>query len=52
MKFVVYRDNFSNSQVLNQVSSLTIYERKYAGATIDLGEFDADLELSLWYTQM
>lgn len=44
--------NFSNSQVLNQVSSLTIYERKYAGATIDLGEFDADLELSLWYTQM
>ncbi|WP_407410296.1 hypothetical protein [Acinetobacter sp.] len=44
--------DLSNNRALNQVSGLTIYERKYAGATIDLGEFDADLELSLWYTQM
>ncbi|EPG41446.1 hypothetical protein [Acinetobacter colistiniresistens] len=44
--------SYSNSQALQVVSGLTIYERKYAGATIDLGEFDADLELSLWYTQM
>ena len=42
--------NFNNSLALNQVGGLTIYERKYSGATIDLGEFDADLELSLWYT--
>lgn len=42
---------FSNSQALNVVSGLSIYERKYAGAMIDLGEYDAELELSLWYTQ-
>ncbi|WP_445117051.1 hypothetical protein [Acinetobacter sp. WZC-1] len=43
--------SFSNSQALQTVGGLTVYERTYSGATIDLGEFDADLELSLWYTQ-
>jgi len=52
--FTGFKNNytFSNSQSLQQVGGLTIYERKYDGATIDLGEFDADLEMSLWYTQM
>ncbi|MEB6667339.1 hypothetical protein MXM33_09900 [Acinetobacter vivianii] len=52
--FTGFKNNysFSNTQPLQVVSGLTIYERKYAGPSIDLGEFDADIELSLWYTQM
>ncbi|RPE29949.1 hypothetical protein EC846_2535 [Acinetobacter sp. BIGb0102] len=52
--FTGFKNNysFSNTQALQVVSGLTIYERKYAGPSIDLGEFDADIELSLWYTQM
>lgn len=52
--FTGFKDNytFNNSQKLQQVGGLTIYERKYDGATIDLGEFKAELEMSLWYTQM
>lgn len=52
--FTGFKNNyaFSNNQSLQQVSGLTIYERKYDGVTIDLGEFKADLEMSLWYTQM
>lgn len=52
--FAGFKNNysFSPTQALQVVSGLTIYERKYAGPRIDLGEFDADIELSLWYTQM
>ena len=41
----------SDNQALSQVGNLTIYERNYSGVTIDLGEFDAEMEMSLWYTQ-
>ncbi len=41
----------SDSQALALVGGLTVYERTYSGVNIDLGEFDADMEMSLWYTQ-
>lgn len=41
--------NYSATQSLNLVSGLNIIEREYTGAVIDLGEFDAAMELTLWY---
>ncbi len=41
----------SDSQALSLVGGLTVYERNYTGVVIDLGEFDATVDLSLWYTQ-
>ncbi|MCG8609275.1 MAG: hypothetical protein MI864_01950 [Pseudomonadales bacterium] len=40
---------FSDSTSLTQVGNLTIEERVYKGTTIDLGSFDADVSLTLWY---
>ncbi|MHC6527463.1 MULTISPECIES: hypothetical protein [unclassified Vibrio] len=34
---------------LNRVGNITMYERRYKGQEIDLGQFDADLVVSLWY---
>lgn len=34
---------------LKAVSGLTIHERTYEGAEVDLGEVDADLALTAWY---
>ncbi len=41
--------SYSASQALNVVGGLTVNEREYDGASIDLGEFDADVSLTLWY---
>lgn len=41
--------SYSANQSLNLVSNLNITEREYSGAVVDLGEFDADMELTLWY---
>lgn len=41
----------SDNQALSLVGGLTIYERTYSGVNIDLGEFDADVDVTLWYTQ-
>ena len=41
----------SDNQALSLVGGLTVFERTYSGVNIDLGEFDADVEVSLWYTQ-
>lgn len=35
---------------LQKVGGVTFYERRYKGQQIDLGQFDADLVISLWYT--
>lgn len=32
------------------VSNVNFYERRYEGQSIDLGQFDADIVISLWYT--
>ncbi|MBJ9952009.1 MULTISPECIES: hypothetical protein [unclassified Acinetobacter] len=52
--FPKFKETFgiSDNQVLSQVGGLTIYERSYRGVSIDLGEFDADVDMSLWYTQV
>ena len=42
--------NFSNSTILDLVGNLTISERVYKGVTIDLGQFDAEISVTLWYT--
>ncbi|ARU59527.1 hypothetical protein OLMES_5547 [Oleiphilus messinensis] len=48
---MVFEDHygFSDSTSLTQVGNLTIEERVYKGTTIDLGSFDADVSLTLWY---
>lgn len=38
-----------NSTPLTLVSNFTATERQYSGPVIDLGEFDAELVLTLWY---
>lgn len=52
--FPKFKESFAinDNQALALVGSLTIYERSYSGVTIDLGEFDAEMDMSLWYTQM
>lgn len=51
--FPAFKTTFgiSDNQALSLVGGLTIYERTYSGVTIDLGEFDADMDVTLWYTQ-
>ena len=39
----------SNSQPLSVVSNFTAYERVYKGGSIDLGQFDAQISVTLWY---
>ncbi|MET1255528.1 hypothetical protein [Aliikangiella maris] len=40
---------FSNSLDLNLVGNLTIREHVYKGVVIDLGKFDAEISVTLWY---
>ncbi|BAP39036.1 hypothetical protein AS4_40960 [Acinetobacter guillouiae] len=51
--FPKFKETFaiSDNQLLSPVGGLTIYERSYRGVSIDLGEFDAEVDMSLWYTQ-
>ncbi|SHO57560.1 hypothetical protein VQ7734_03330 [Vibrio quintilis] len=44
-----YSDIGAETQLV-KVSNITLYERRYKGQEIDLGRFDADLVISLWYT--
>ena len=41
--------NFSNSLSLSLVGDLTVREHVYKGREIDLGSFDADISVTLWY---
>ncbi|MGF1697267.1 hypothetical protein L4D20_18695 [Vibrio kyushuensis] len=45
------RYDFDDSLVLSQVSDLLVYERVYRGVEIDLGKFDAEVDLTLWYQE-
>ncbi|TVZ40593.1 hypothetical protein P886_5027 [Alteromonadaceae bacterium 2753L.S.0a.02] len=41
--------NLSNSMDLDLVGNLTIREHVYKGVDIDLGQFDAEISVTLWY---
>lgn len=45
------RYDFSDSTVIAPVSGLKVYERVYRGMEIDLGRFDAEVSLTLWYPE-
>ena len=42
--------SFNDNLMLAQVGNLTIYERVYKGAQIDLGSIDAQVSVTLWYS--
>ncbi|MCU4676956.1 hypothetical protein N7931_15080 [Catenovulum sp. 2E275] len=41
---------FNDNLALDLVGNLTIHERVYKGAEIDLGSIDAEVSITLWYT--
>ncbi len=45
-----YTFDASNAPALEIVSDIEVYERKYEGMTVDLGDgIEAELELTIWY---
>ena len=40
---------FSNSTALDLVGNLTVYEHVYKGVIIDLGQYDAEISVTVWY---
>lgn len=49
--FPAFASNYgiSNNQALAIVGNFTAYERVYSGGVIDLGQFDAEMNVTLWY---
>ncbi|MEH0690798.1 hypothetical protein H4F17_17330 [Vibrio cholerae] len=50
-RFSGFADRYALSDALplKKVGNLTIYERVYSGLEVDLGKFDAEFDLTLWY---